>query len=208
MRSSAFPIAQQGSRSTRGKATKGPHSLRPSVSASSYTSPSMRNLSSIWVPGESKGEQAFVSSPSPPAQDLPREELSHVSSELVFPFCTAPTHWEHEKVKKRKKKNLSQEERQEGESCSLKPGRSKGICSFILSRRGAAVFPPVPLKHNSWFQFLRLWACIPIATAQNTISQHWCKGVIFAGLIYTWKESSRLLKHTFIWKQGFDNRGN
>lgn len=76
-------------------------------------------------------------------------QLSHVVRELSLPFPCC-TYLLGTKRQNREKRDPTASARQEGESCSLKPGRSEGVCSFILSRRGAAGFPPVPLKHNSW----------------------------------------------------------
>lgn len=90
--------------------------------------------------------KTLVSSPHPSTQDLPGKGLSHIAGELVFcfPYCAYSLG-----TKKRSKLGEAGSHgtsQTGGESCAVKPGRSKGI----VSRRGAAVFPPVPLKHNSW----------------------------------------------------------
>lgn len=113
-------------------------------------SPGTRKLSSIWAPREPTGEQAFGEFPFLlQASISPRKSWTTLPESLYFPSCTAPTHCKQKIGQNREKRDPTAPTRQR-ESCFLKPGRSSGICSFISSRRGASVFPPVSLKHNSW----------------------------------------------------------
>lgn len=148
--SSTFPVAWQGSHSAQSKVSKGTHSLSLAVSALNYWSPGTRKLSSIWAPREPTSEQAFGEFPFLlQASISPRKSCTTLPESLYFPSCTAPTHCKQKIGQNREKRDPTAPTRQR-ESCFLKPGRSSGICSFISSRRGASVFPPVSLKHNSW----------------------------------------------------------
>lgn len=109
----------------------------------------------------------WLSSRPLPAQDLPREELSHVAGELVslpvLHLLTSNNNKNKEKqIRAGKEGDTTAPARQYWENCSLKPGTSVGNCSLFFSRGEAAAFPPVPLNRNFWISVSEAFSLLSV----------------------------------------------
>lgn len=117
--------------------------------------------------GKQRVSKPCASSYPPPIWVFPREELSHMAGELVFPFLLYSLATK-KRGQNRERWDPTAPARQDGANCFLRAGWSDGICSFIFSRGGAASLPPVLLSHNFWISVSEAFSLMSVQNAYSS----------------------------------------